>query len=167
MNEPSSALTSQVAEMYRNALMAAMRDIFTTMLGERIARIQGRTTEAPHVSALVGLAGEFSGVITLHFSEASACKIASGLLGTKLEQLDETVRDSIAELANMVAGGFKKTLSPDRELFKVSIPSVIQGLQYNTRGSTNSEQIWIGAGTDSYQFDVQLIVEAKKTTKQR
>ncbi len=162
MSEPGSRLTPQMAENYRNALMAAMRDIFSTMLGERLGRIQGRTTDNPHVSALVGLAGEFSGVLTLHFSEAAACSVASGLLGTNLKSLDETVRDSIAELANMVAGGFKKTLSPDRELFKVSIPSVIQGMQYNTRGSTNSEQIWVGAGTDSYQFDVQLIVEVKK-----
>ncbi len=163
MTKLPSRLTPQVAETYRSALIAAMRDIFATMLGERIAKIEGRTTETPHVSALVGLAGEFSGVITLHFTEAAACKVASGLLGTPLAELDETVRDSIAELANMVAGGFKKTLSPDRELFKVSIPSVIQGLQYNTRGSTASEQLWIGAGTDSYQFDVQLIVEAKKS----
>ena len=167
MNQLICALTPQLAETYRNALMAAMRDIFATMLGERIGRIEGRTTESPHVSALVGLAGEFSGVITLHFSEVAACKIASGLLGMPLEQLDETVRDSIAELANMVAGGFKKTLSPDRELFKVSIPSVIQGLQYNTRGSTASEQLWLGAGTDSYKFDVQLIVEVKKEDKSR
>ncbi len=164
MDEPGSTLTPQLAETYRSALIAALKDIFANMLGERIGRVQGRTTEHPHVSALVGFAGKFSGVVTLHFSETAACKVATGLLGISLNELDETVRDAIAELANMVAGGFKKALSPDKELFKVSIPSVIQGLQYNTRGSTNSEQIWVGAGTDSYQFDLQLIVEVRKKT---
>jgi chemotaxis protein CheX len=114
------------------------------------------------VSALVGLAGDFSGVITLHFSEDAACKVASGILGMNLTKLDDMVRDAIAEMANMVAGGFKKALSRDREMFKVSIPSVIQGMSYNTRGSSNSRQIWFGVGTDAYQFDIQLIVEMKK-----
>jgi chemotaxis protein CheX len=162
MSQFDNTLPPELANDYRTALVAGLREIFTTMLGQRVASLDRRTTEAPHVSALVGLAGDFSGVITLHFSEEAACKVASGILGMNLTKLDDMVRDAIAEMANMVAGGFKKALSRDREMFKVSIPSVIQGLSYNTRGSSNSRQIWFGVGTDAYQFDIQLIVEMKK-----
>jgi chemotaxis protein CheX len=163
MSEPANTLPKELADTYRSSLMSAIKEIFASMLGERISQTANRTTTTPHVSSLIGLAGKFSGVITLHFSETAACKIATGLLGIPLEQLDETVRDAIAELANMVAGGFKKAMSRDEEMFKVSIPSVIQGMSYSTRGSTNSEQLWFGVGTDGYQFDVQLIVEVKKS----
>jgi len=162
MNEPANPLTTEMVDTYKTALMAAIREIFTTMLAIRISQVEGRTTPEPHVSSLIGLAGNFSGVLTLHFSESTACQVATGLLGVKLLKLDETVRDAIGELANMVAGGFKKALSRDKEMFKVSIPSVIQGLQYATKGTSNSEQIWLGVGTDDYRFDVQLIVETKK-----
>ncbi len=162
MSQSLNTLSPEVADAYTTALMEAIREIFSTMLGERISQIKGQTTANPHVSALLGLAGKFSGVLALHFSELAACKVASGLLGVTLNKLDETVRDAIAELANMVAGGFKKSLSRDQEMFKVSIPSVIQGMQYATRGSSNSDQLWFGVGTDSYQFDIQLIVEAMK-----
>ena len=162
MGQFDNTLPAEMAAEYKAALIAGLREIFTTMLGQRVASLEQRTTEAPHVSALVGLAGDFSGVITLHFSEEAACKVASGILGMNLTKLDDMVRDAIAEMANMVAGGFKKALSREREMFKVSIPSVIQGMSYNTRGSTNSRQIWFGVGTDAYQFDLQLIVEMKK-----
>jgi chemotaxis protein CheX len=162
MSQLENTLPPELANDYRTALMTGLREIFATMLGQRISQIDHRTTEAPQVSALVGLAGDFSGVITLHFSEDAACKVATGMLGMTLTKLDETVRDAIAEMANMVAGGFKKALSRDREMFKVSLPSVIQGLSYDTRGSTNSRQLWFGVATDSYQFDIQLIVEIKK-----
>ena len=162
MSQFDNTLPPELANEYKTALLAGLREIFTTMLGQRVAALDHRTTETPQVSALVGLAGDFSGVITLHFSEDAACKVATGILGMTLTTLDEMVRDAIAEMANMVAGGFKKALSRDREMFKVSIPSVIQGMSYNTRGSSNSRQIWFGVGTDSYQFDLQLIVEMKK-----
>jgi chemotaxis protein CheX len=117
MSQSLNTLSPEVADAYTAALMDAIRDIFTTMLAERISHVKGQTTANPHVSALVGLAGKFSGVLTLHFSELAACKVASGLLGVTLIKLDETVRDAIAELANMVAGGFKKSLSRDQEMF--------------------------------------------------
>jgi len=111
MSEPANTLPRELADGYRSALMAAIKEIFASMLGERIFQTADRTTATPHVSSLIGMAGKFSDVVMLHFSESAACKIASGLLGMPLEELDETVRDAIAELANMVAGGFKRALS--------------------------------------------------------
>ena len=35
-------------------------------------------------------------------------------------------------------------------------------MQYSTRGSSNSDHLWFGVGTDDYKFDIQLIVEVKK-----
>lgn len=162
MSPSETTLAPELADTYREALMVAIREIFGSMMSERVSCVDRRTADPPHISSLIGLAGNFSGVLALHFSESAACLIASKLLGMKLVKLDETVRDAIAELANMVAGGFKKSLSREQEMFKVSIPSVVQGLKYATRGSTHSRQLWFGAAADTYAFDVQLIVEVKE-----
>jgi CheY-specific phosphatase CheX len=85
--------------------------------------------------------------------------IASGLLGMPMDELDETVCDAAGETVNMLAGCFKNQVSRTEEMFKISVPSVIQGREYNVHTRANSQQVLLGVSTGSYQFVAQLVLE--------
>jgi CheY-specific phosphatase CheX len=92
-----------------------------------------RLVNARHsVSVMVGLVGSHSGNIALNLSEAGVLHFASGLLGTKMTEIDEDVVDAIMEIGNMVAGGIKTALAETKyAMTSISLPSLIFGRQYN------------------------------------
>jgi len=98
-------------------------------------------------------------MLSLHFSSDMACKMASSLIGIPVTQADENVRDAVGELSNMLAGGLKKQLSDTDNMFKISIPTVIVGMEYSMHGPANSHQVWMGVDTGRCRFKVQLVLE--------
>lgn len=73
------------------------------------------------VAALVGLAGDVEGRVLFDMEKSTALKIASTMNGEELTTLDELVKATITELANMITAqavtklhelGFKFDLTP-------------------------------------------------------
>jgi len=158
---PQSARAAETLGEIHDAAVRAVREIFATMFGETAEVIpHSEIADTTRISSIIGFAGQLSGFISLHFSAAMACKLAEGLLDMPVETIDETVRDAAAEMVNMVSGGLKKQLSQDQELFKVSIPSVVEGLEYSTRGPAGSQEILFGVAAGPHRFKVQLVIEA-------
>lgn len=91
-----------------------------------------RLVSARHsVTVMVGLVGAHSGNIAMNLAEPAAWRLASGLLGHPIQELDEDCVDAIMELGNMVAGGIKAVLSnTDYAVSNISLPSVIFGQRY-------------------------------------
>jgi chemotaxis protein CheX len=79
------------------------------------------------ISGVIGLAGETTGSVAVTFSEQLARRIYANLVGEEATDLSEEVRDSIGELANMIAGGAKAALSEKGFGFKIAIPSIVVG----------------------------------------
>ncbi len=139
---------------------AALKDIFATMFNDN-ARVLRHTeiSDSPRISSVVGFTGRLSGMLSLHFSSDMACKMASALLGMPVMQADENVRDAVGELSNMLAGSLKKQLSDTDNMFKISIPTVIVGMEYSMHAPANSQQVWMGVDTGRCRFKVQLVLE--------
>jgi CheY-specific phosphatase CheX len=162
---PEIADGTQTDKMQRvnQALAHALKDIFTTMFGTGIEIVSHELVpDLPHISSMIGFGGELSGFVALHFSQDMACRIGAGFLGMPMDRLDETVRDTLAELVNMVAGGLRNQLSSDHEMFKLSLPSVVEGLEYSTRGPAGSLELMLGVVAKDYRFKLQLVMERKK-----
>ena len=79
------------------------------------------------ISGSIGLAGKTSGVITITFLKETACKISSNMLDDKFDEINDTVKDSIGEIANIIAGGAKSILAEQGLTYKIALPSVIVG----------------------------------------
>ncbi len=79
------------------------------------------------ISGVIGLAGEAVGSVAITFPERLACLIYEKMVGEKPEGMDENVQDVVGEIANMIAGGAKATLSQEGFTFKIAIPSIVVG----------------------------------------
>jgi chemotaxis protein CheX len=149
-------------EKGRTALVHALEDIFSSMYGETVEIVSdAQISDAPRISSMIGFGGESSGFVALHFSGEMACRITEDLLGMQVQEVDETVRDTVAEMANMVGGGLRNQMSSTHDNFKLSLPSVVQGLEYSTKGPAGSQEVLFAAVAGPYRFKVQLVLEKK------
>jgi chemotaxis protein CheX len=120
-------------------LFAATQEVFTSMLGSEIDRVECAETERSGpfdgVLSLVGLAGTLIGNGALVCSPKAACDLSSRLLYAEFSQVDEQVLDAVGEITNMIVGGFKNLLEAHVGRMQMSIPSVIHGKNIFTRDS--------------------------------
>ena len=79
------------------------------------------------VAALVGLAGDVEGRVLIDMSRDTAIKIASTMNGEELTELDELVKATITELANMITAQAVTKLFELGFKFDLTPPSIITG----------------------------------------
>lgn len=79
------------------------------------------------VATLVGLAGDVEGRVLIDMSQETAVKIASSMNGETLTEMDELVKATITELANMVTGHAVTKLHDLGFKFDLTPPSIITG----------------------------------------
>lgn len=141
------------------SLVRAMKEITATMFScesEIISQDQAEIIP-PGLSAIIGFGGRISGYLAIHLSPSSACTLASNLLGMHFDEIDDIVADAMGELVNMLAGGLKKFACQSEDLFKISVPSIVYGMDYSTHAPKNSERLAIGVQAGSCAFGVQLV----------
>jgi len=161
-NETAAACSTDMIGKMEVGLETALKEIFATMFRNEANVIPHmEVIDAPRISSVVGFTGRLSGMLGMHFSAEMACNVASGLLGMPVTQVDENVRDAIGELSNMLAGGLKKQLSSTDNMFKISIPTIVSGLEYSMHAPTNARQLWMGIAAGQCRFKIQLVLEQK------
>lgn len=131
---------------YVNPFIEAVYDLFSTMLSSSISRGDiDVTTEEPgprDVTALIGLSGPARGMVSLAFPSDTAIKMMNRLLGTEVEEMDDTVCDAVAEIVNIVAGGAKAKfpIETDKPI-DLGMPTVVRGTHYNV--DYPSDSMWL------------------------
>lgn len=88
------------------------------------------------LSAVIGIAGETKGVITLSFPKELIIKLTEKLVGYPIKNLDEDVIDSTGEVVNIIAGNAKKGLEQFRLV--ISLPSIVTGEDHKIAWPSNS-----------------------------
>ena len=110
-----------------------VREIFSTMVGVEVAPSQTATTVTRFkdcVTAMVGFAGSYNGMISINTPQKLALDFAGQMLGMELTECDDDVRDALGEITNMVAGSFKHHFVKDGHEVRISTPSVMSGEEY-------------------------------------
>ncbi len=114
-----------------NPFIQATGEALRTMAGidpvRGAPRLKGREDTSYDVSGIVGLTGQVQGFVVLSFGEAAALDVVRHFCGERVTSIDERVKDAVAELANIVAGGAKRVLSDAGYSLRISIPSVVVG----------------------------------------
>jgi chemotaxis protein CheX len=122
--ESSLQIECQPADVAR-----IVEDVFCTMLGLQV--ISSPEAGSPARDSLTGavhFAGAWKGAVLLQCSPRQALAFTARLMpGREPRQIDEDVRDTLGELANMVGGNLKSVLHPGVAL---SMPSVVEGSDY-------------------------------------
>ncbi len=123
-------------------LEIAILDVFDVMLGAKLrTAIPPDPPLAADFTSMVGLAGDLCGVLSFHCRAASALQITSRMLGMPVTALDETVRDAIGEICNVVAGNFKAKVAGIVNECMLSVPSVISGADYRLYSIVDGERV--------------------------
>ena len=119
------------------ALETAMREVFEIMLSVQLdSMLDMDPPRVPDLTALVGIAGQVQGILSIRCEKVTACRMAAKMLGSETVELDDSAQDAIGEICNMVAGSFKSKLAKAGECM-LSVPTIITGTDYQLRLSAD------------------------------
>ena len=144
--------------------IADIREVFSTMVGiedllHLPVQIEPITEFNDCVTAMVGLAGGLSGMVSIHAPMSVALQVTSGMLGMEVTELDDDVRDAMGEIANMIAGSCKLHLSKGGADLRISTPSVVTGSEYVIASGTATNTITLRFATDDDWFMVAITLQ--------
>jgi len=110
---------------YINPFVEAAFNVLKEVLGTDVKRgdlyLKSSTMQIQGVAALVGLAGDVEGRVLFDMTKSTALAVASGMNGEEMKVVDEMVKATLTELANMITAqavtklhdlGFKFDLTP-------------------------------------------------------
>jgi chemotaxis protein CheX len=122
---------AQVADP-RN-LDSSVEEVFELMMDVKCCRV---TTETPlhhaeSVTAVVGFGGLLSGACVLKLASGTALTVAARMTGIEFTEVDDTVKDAVGEVCNMLAGSWKGKVPELAANCGLSVPAVITGRDYN------------------------------------
>jgi len=109
----------------------------------------------------IGFVGDYTGLISLYCSGDLSVHIAECMLGSKIDDVDEEVRDALGELTNLVVGTFKSKLGTDKQPFKQSIPAVIDGNDFTTNHFDLKDNKLFACNGGQHTLYVQLTFKNK------
>lgn len=115
-----------------NPFIRSTRALFSTMLGAELQRADVKAgkdnVKTNGFIALISFNGTVRGVIALVFPQDTANAIARRLLGDGTSLSEGDVADTMAEMANMVAGGAKADfVQEDGTPVVLGLPTVMRG----------------------------------------
>lgn len=154
---------SLTEEQVAGHVIAATREVFSTMimmevvddfpLKEPVSRFKCSIT------GMVGFAGTYSGVISIHCPVSLALKITSNMLGVDCDEVNEDLNDAIGEIANMVGGSVKQVLSKGGLDVKLSIPTVISGEDYTVNSLSDNDCVVVPFTVEDHTMLVGLTLK--------
>lgn len=145
-------------------LIKDVQDVFTTMVGvESLTHLPTQVDVTSRfkncLTSMVGLAGTYNGLVSVHIPWPLAISFTSLMLGMEVTEIDDDVNDAMGEIANMVAGSFKQHLSKGGSDIQLSTPSVVNGSDYMVSSGSNLENITLKFAVDENWFMVSLSIE--------
>jgi chemotaxis protein CheX len=113
-------------------LDSSVMEVFQTMLGADCHLTAETAADEPEtITAVVGFGGLLSGACVFRSAGSAALDIAARLTGMEFPEIDDTVKDAIGEVCNMLAGAWKGRVPDLSANCGLSIPAVITGSNYN------------------------------------
>lgn len=125
-------------ENWAALLEVATREVFELMLSCKLTAAPAATNSTLDFTAMVGLAGQLCGVLSVRCSGKAAALMTSKMLGVALDKVGSEVADALGEVCNMVAGNFKNKIPGLAEGCMLSPPTVITGSDYTLRSQADS-----------------------------
>ncbi len=145
-------------------LINDVNEVFCTMVGlEDLLHVTHVIDPVSHfdncVTAMVGLAGAYNGMVSLHAPHRLALAFTSQMLGMEVTEINADVHDALGEIANMIAGSFKHHFSKGGSDVKLSTPSVLNGKEYVISAGSPSDTLSLLFDVDNEWFIVSVILE--------
>jgi chemotaxis protein CheX len=142
-------------------LDASVEEVFQLMLGFKCKRHSAVMVREPEsVTAVVGFGGQLSGACVLHCGSHAAMRIASSMTALELSTIDDTVKDGIGEICNMLAGAWKGKVPELSAHCGLSVPAVITGRDYHLHVQAPEFQLNHVYTSDAGLFEVSIVCDS-------
>ena len=124
--------TASNVEILPNELAQIVSSVFGAMMDLEASECDSQWFPGEdRLTAVIHLAGDWNGAISVECSRQQACRFASRFLSIDPSEIvDDMVRDVLGELANMIGGNLKCVLTQG---IRLSMPSVVDGGDYCLR----------------------------------
>jgi chemotaxis protein CheX len=141
-------------------LDASVEEVFRLMLDTECRREAGLAmVEKESVTAVVGFGGLLSGACVFRSGVTAAMKIAAHMTGMEFDDIDDTVKDGIGEICNMLAGSWKGKVPELAANCGLSVPAVITGRDYKLHVQAPEFQLHHGYRFDEEFFEVTIVCD--------
>jgi chemotaxis protein CheX len=141
-------------------LDASVEEVFRMMLGVNCERDASPGNPDPEsVTAVVGFGGVLSGACVFRTGAQAARKIAGCMTGMEFTEVDDTVKDAIGEICNMLAGSWKGKVPELAASCGLSVPAVITGRDYRLHVQSPEFRLHHGYHFDDALFDVIIVCD--------
>jgi chemotaxis protein CheX len=161
---PPNPTATRGREAWPGVLGRAAHEVFAVMLGSKLATAaEPFSGEEIDITAMVGLAGQICGVVTIRCTAEAAGLMAANMLGMEAAAAGPEIWDAVGELCNMIAGDFKHKLADGAESCMISVPTVISGADYTLRALADSDQIEINLRYEGHPLIVSLQVHSQQS----
>jgi len=114
-----------------NAFIDAAAEVLALETGGTISRGQVTMQESQYatsdVNVHLAIVGRLEGAVLFAMSSEAALKIVSGMIGQKMEVLDDLAQSGIAELGNVISGRAGTLLAEMGYQIKISVPTLVMG----------------------------------------
>lgn len=125
-------------------LEQACYEVFEIMLASQLDPGKPVPCTGVEFTAMVGLAGSVTGILSVRCDQNAATKVASAMLHLPIEKAAEHAWDALGEVANMVAGNFKNKIEGVSDKCLLSVPTIITGADYSfhSQGNDSPFNFW-------------------------
>jgi chemotaxis protein CheX len=142
----------------------SVREVFETMFGVRCCRgtdldTPGDDSAEVSVTAVVGFGGILSGACVFRCEAPAARLIATVMTGMEFDAVDDTVKDAIGEICNMLAGTWKSKIPELAANCGLSVPAVITGSDYNLYVQAPEFKICQAFRFDNARFEMTIVCD--------
>ncbi len=141
-------------------LDASVEEVFQLMLGVDCERTEPPSVGEPEsVTAVVGFGGLLSGACVFRTGGGTARQIAARMTGMEFDAIDDTVKDGIGEICNMLAGAWKGKVPELAAHCGLSVPAVITGRDYTLHVQAPEFQLHHAYGFEGQRFAVTIVCD--------
>jgi len=142
-------------------LDVSVEEVFQLMLGLKCNRGEVPTGDqgSESVTAVVGFGGLLSGACVFQTGGDSAMKIAAHMTGMEFTTVDDTVKDAVGEICNMLAGAWKGRVPELAAHCGLSVPAVITGNNYHLHVQAPEFQLHHDYRFEDSGFSVTIVCD--------
>lgn len=150
-----------------NPFISSVENAMKTILGVQAVQLapsikHGNVAEGD-ISGIVGFASNVvNGSIALTFPADTALEMYKKMIGESVTDLNDDIRDSVGELANIIAGGAKKELAEMDFSYEISLPTVVMGRNHSISHRGGTPVVVIPFKFDSYMFEMEISMKFSK-----
>jgi chemotaxis protein CheX len=154
---------------YINPFVEAAFNVLKEVLNTDVKRgdlyLKSSTMSIMGVAALVGLAGDVEGRVLFDMTKPTALFVASAMNGEDMKTLDEMVKATITELANMITAQAVTKLHDLGFKFDLTPPALFTGENMEISNTLEVEALIVpmelGAGGKNGKIEINVVIRER------